>query len=208
MEKETEKKKISNYNRVTLRGVVGYHNYRPVKVIRTDKNPVIYFTLMYHDKMWINEKGENQYNKKYVKVFLPPNTYGEKIFRNLYSGRHIEVTGTISYHYNNFTNKEGRPQTFTELQMSNVTIEFIDQPVDRQINKIIEILEGKDLISNNKIECSVDEMKKAVKEYIKELSGYIVDKTSDKTSKEEDSANEENIEEDIEEQLLASGVPF
>lgn len=172
---------MTRMNEVTIRGIVGNGKCAPCKKFITDsktskKVPIMWFTMLYNDNMWKDDEGKNQYNRKYLKVFLPRNSYGEGLYRNIACGRQTEVTGVVKADVYSRTKEDGSSEHLPSLVMSDASIQFLDLPLEKQVRNILDIVQEYDLIDDKgNFKCNAKEFVDTVCEYAGQLKGKVIE---------------------------------
>lgn len=168
-------------NEVTIEGIIGNGKCAPIRKLMPDQTgtirPVMWFTLLYNDNAWKNtETGKTERNRKFLKVFLPRNNYGETIFNNLACGRHISVTGTVKADIFVTTKEDGSKEHLPSLTMSDTNVQFLDLPLEKQLRNLLEIADERGLIAEDgSFLCNAKELVDSISEYAGQLKGKTIE---------------------------------
>lgn len=181
MKMSNEKTSYREFNKRTIRGQIQGGKWAPKRYESTDGKISYRFSLRYTTASWKNKEGVTEYRNAYCTVFLPQNNYGAKVFDRLQPTRQVEVTGQMRMHSSPRRDNNG---VYLEEQICSATVEFLDQPIERQMKNIFEILEAKGVIKDGKLMGTVEDAESKVLNYIKEL--YITPVKSEGEDKEED----------------------
>lgn len=170
-------------NMVTIEGIVGAGQCAPVKKMLKDQNgnlrPVMWFTLLYNDNSWKDEQNKTQYNRKFLKVFLPRNEYGEKQLSNIHVGRLLSVTGTVKADVYTRTKEDGTKEYLPSLTMSDSQVQFLDLPLDKQIRNLMEIANEQGCI--DKDDCfnvTATELVESICKHVGTLKAKVIEETN------------------------------
>lgn len=172
---------MSRENKVTLQGIILRGKSGPAKKIITDNKtgkeiPIMWFTVKYNDCTWRDENtGKTQYNEKYIKCFLPRNQYGESQFRNISGGRHIATTGTLKADIYQRKDRDGNTEYLPAMIMNNASVDFLDSPLNKQAQTMIEVIDKAGLIDENgHFKCDTEEFKNTINKHSNGLKGITI----------------------------------
>ena len=118
-------------------GTIGRDHMAPTEVYVTDKKTGEE-RLFRKFSIFVDNKYQ-QGNRQVLKVIIPNNNYGEKMFKALAPGRRVEVEGVI-YHKPRAVEKDGELKAYENAEMQMSMLHFMDTPLRGQRDWVLNTL--------------------------------------------------------------------
>ena len=94
-----------------------------------------------------DDSGKNRKHSKPIRVSLRDNETTKNLWAYLEPGRKLIVTGRYSDSTNIGTNRQNERQAYTNREIRADHVKLIDSPPMRQVERLLDILEGKEAIN-------------------------------------------------------------